>query len=266
MPGPLPGMDPYLEHPAGWPGLHNRLITALADHLAPAVAPHFFVNIEERVYVTSLTGDEGRERLVPDVFVVRSPHPAATPPLGAAELTITPATEIEELLDEEVHDLYLEIVDAELRQVVTAIEVLSPANKVRGARGYETMRAKQKTLSQGGANILEIDLLRAGERPPSLVGQGDYVVSLRKPGSTTLFAWFWNIRDPMPTVGVPLKLPFADVPLPLQSLFNAVYDRAFYALSINYTQPVPYPPLRLADAAWVERTLQAWREGQADQA
>jgi hypothetical protein len=30
MPSPFPGMDPYLEHPAVFPGLHSRLITALS--------------------------------------------------------------------------------------------------------------------------------------------------------------------------------------------------------------------------------------------
>lgn len=260
MPGPFPGMDPYLEKSAGWLGVHNRLIASIADHLAQAVAPHFFVNTEERVYVTSLTGDEGREKLVPDVFLIKSPRLAPASVLATNQLTIAPVLEIEELLDEEVHDLYLEIVDAETREVVTAIEVLSPANKVRGARGYEVMQAKQKTLLQGGANSVEIDLLRAGERAPSLVGKGDYAVSIRKPGSTSRFAWFWNLRDPMPVVGIPLRAPFADVPLPLQSIFSAMYDRAYYALSLDYTKPVPYPPLSPADAAWVERTLQAWRD------
>ena len=27
MPSPFPGMDPYLEHPALWPSVHQGLIT-----------------------------------------------------------------------------------------------------------------------------------------------------------------------------------------------------------------------------------------------
>ncbi len=262
MPGPFPGMDPYLETAAGWLGIHNRLIASIADYLAEAVAPHFFVRTEERVYVTSLTDDKGRETLIPDVFLIKSPRPVAIPAAATTDITIAPVVEIEELFDEEVHDLYLEIVDAKSREVITAIEVLSPANKVRGARGYEAMRAKQKTLLQGGASVLEIDFLRAGERPPSLTGQSDYVVSLRKPDTSSRFAWLWNLRDPIPVVGVPLRPPFADVPLPLQSIFSAMYDRAYFAISVDYTEPVPYPPLSLADAAWVERTLLAWRDSQ----
>ena len=32
---PFPGMDPWLENPALWPDVHSRLITSIADELAP---------------------------------------------------------------------------------------------------------------------------------------------------------------------------------------------------------------------------------------
>jgi hypothetical protein len=31
MPSPFPGINPYLEHPELWPGVHHRLIVAIAD-------------------------------------------------------------------------------------------------------------------------------------------------------------------------------------------------------------------------------------------
>lgn len=33
MPSPFPGMDPFLEHPAIFPGLHERLIAYLSESL-----------------------------------------------------------------------------------------------------------------------------------------------------------------------------------------------------------------------------------------
>ena len=36
---PFPGMDPWLEHPALWPDVHNSLITAIRDELVPRIAP-----------------------------------------------------------------------------------------------------------------------------------------------------------------------------------------------------------------------------------
>jgi len=52
MDSPFPGMDPYLEEPSGWPGVHHRLISVLSDALTEQVAPHYTVSIEERVYIT----------------------------------------------------------------------------------------------------------------------------------------------------------------------------------------------------------------------
>ena len=53
MPSPFPGMDPYLEHPALWPDVHQRLIVALADALGPPLRPRYRVAVDERVYVRS---------------------------------------------------------------------------------------------------------------------------------------------------------------------------------------------------------------------
>ena len=37
MSSPFPGMNPYLENPAYWSEVHNRLIVNLADSLAPLI-------------------------------------------------------------------------------------------------------------------------------------------------------------------------------------------------------------------------------------
>src|SRR5207249_10855060 len=49
MPPPFPGMDPYLEHPALWPGVHNRLIAAVDEDLSARLLPRYYVEVEERV-------------------------------------------------------------------------------------------------------------------------------------------------------------------------------------------------------------------------
>jgi len=36
MPSPFPGMDPYLEHPALWPDVHNAWIAELRRRLGPS--------------------------------------------------------------------------------------------------------------------------------------------------------------------------------------------------------------------------------------
>jgi hypothetical protein len=42
-------MDPYLEHHALWLAVHNRLVTAIADTLAPLLAPRYYIGMESRM-------------------------------------------------------------------------------------------------------------------------------------------------------------------------------------------------------------------------
>ena len=77
MTNPFPGMNPYLEHPSLWAGIHHRLITAIANDLGPKLRPKYIVAIEERVYevnedVNLLVG-------VPDISVQNSPSGAQSP-------------------------------------------------------------------------------------------------------------------------------------------------------------------------------------------
>jgi hypothetical protein len=49
MPSPFPGMDPYLEARTVWPGLHQRLITYIAEALHLQLRPKYVATIGERV-------------------------------------------------------------------------------------------------------------------------------------------------------------------------------------------------------------------------
>src|SRR5918911_963129 len=72
----FPGMDPYLEEPALWPGVHAALIVYARDHLQPQVRPRYIAAIEERVYL------EGPDRpIIPDVRLQQ--HRPAAPGPGA---------------------------------------------------------------------------------------------------------------------------------------------------------------------------------------
>ncbi len=54
METPFPGMDPYLEHPALWPGVQTRLIVALANQLGPKIRPRYVASVEDRVFTENL--------------------------------------------------------------------------------------------------------------------------------------------------------------------------------------------------------------------
>ncbi len=169
---PFPGMDPYLEEPSLWGGVHTRLMTAIADDLADRLAPHFFVGLEERVYVV---GDgDARRPVVPDVYLASR----ASPPGTGATTTATPPTLVRPLQPVERRERYVEVRDPASRRVITTIEVLSPVNKTPGAEGRERFLGKRATLMAADVNWIEIDLLRAGQRPPEVAGQSDYYALL----------------------------------------------------------------------------------------
>ena len=61
----------------------------------------------------------------------------------------------------------------------------------------------------------------------------------------------WTIRDPLPTIPIPLKAPDPDIPLDLAAIFATVYDRARCERSIDYAAPLDLP-LSPEDRAWAE--------------
>ncbi len=257
MPGPFPGMDPFLEDAAGWAGFRTRLVTAIGDALAAALTPRYHVHIEERVYLTDPDDDPGYATFVPDAILSRSPSDVeASTSTGAR---ITAPVVISEFLDDEVHDPYLEIRDARSNQIVTAIEVLSPANKVSGSRGREALDAKRRQVLEAGASWLEIDLLRGGTRSARVAGRSDYCVLVLRPGRRGALAWLFGIRDPLPVVSVPLPLPDEGVAPDLALVVTGCYERGRYADTVDYGRAVPPPPLGIDDASWVQERVHAWR-------
>lgn len=134
MRSPFPGMDPYLEAPTCWAGVHHRLLSAIADTLGDALAPAFIIAVEERVYIATPDDLLKLPWLQPNVFLVRASDHAST---NAFSTVITPPLVIEPLEEEEVREHYLEILDTETRAVVATIEVLSPTNKAAGTSGRE---------------------------------------------------------------------------------------------------------------------------------
>ena len=51
MAGPFPGMDPYLEDPVLWPGVHQGLITGIRNTLNQLLPPGYIADMGERIYV-----------------------------------------------------------------------------------------------------------------------------------------------------------------------------------------------------------------------
>ncbi len=262
MPSPFPGMDPWLEHPALWPDVHRNLISVFQELLTPQVAPDFYVRGEERVYITGLSTP-----IEPDVFVVVQQRRTALAEAGGLPgRPAQPSAPVEfplTSLEGEVHERYLEIREQRTHRVVTVIELLSPANKVRGAPRFEQFARKRAEVLNSDAHWIEIDLLRSGTRWDLAPGPSDYCVILsrverRREEPPTGEAWLINMRDRLPTIAVPLRPPYPDVVLDLQQALDLVYDRAGYRYSVDYTQ-LTEPHLSASDEAWTRSVLRQAR-------
>jgi hypothetical protein len=251
MRSPFPGMDPYLEHPALWPDVHNSLITAIADVLAPQLAPDYYVGVERRAYL--LKPDDvvfvGR----PDIAVI--PHQPVIPRklLPLAEVNVL---EVEVPLNDEVSENFLEIHEVTTGKLVTVLELLSPVNKlhVEGRREYEE---KRDYIFKSRTNLVEIDFLRAGT-PMPIIGkqvQSDYRILVsrgwQRPRAQL---YYFNLRQPIPSFALPLQQGEVEPFLNLGTILHTLYERRRFDLRLDYTQP-PVPPLPKEDVAWAKQLL-----------
>ena len=251
MPSPFPGMDPYIESWI-WGDFHARLIPALCDRLNPSLPKRYIASTE--LFVWRVDNSEEERLLIggPDIHV-KDQKPAAA---GATVATVcAPITTI--LPGIVRQQRYLKIVDPEERRVVTVIEVLRPANKTTGDNG-RAYRLKREEYIANGINLVEIDLLRAGQRPP--LGDpappiSDYYVLLHRGSEGPRFGiWPVSIRDPLPPVPVPLDPDVPDAVFDLRTCIDHVYDFGRYAEQLDYAKP-PKPPLREPDATWARELL-----------
>ncbi len=64
---------------------------------------------------------------------------------------------------EEVKERYLEVRETKTDAVITVIEILSPKNKRKG-KGRSVYEQKRHSILGSMSNLVEIDLLRAGDR------------------------------------------------------------------------------------------------------
>jgi len=257
MPTPFPGMDPYLEGRGLWEEVHTNLIVEIQHFLAPLVRPHYRVAVERHTYITLLPFDDSLSVGKPDVLVI-SPreHERQAMPVATATVTATVEPLVAELpMSEEIRPRYLEIRHVKTNEVVTVIEILSPANKIsyEGRKKYLNKRLK---VLESLTNLVEIDLLREGQPLPMRIsGQNDYRIlisrSLHRPQADV---YLFGVRDLIPDVPIPLRPGEEEPPLRLNQILHRLYDEAGYDLAIDYRQP-PEPPLSDEDAEWARQLL-----------
>jgi len=82
-----------------------------------------------------------------------------------------------------------------------------------------------------------------------------YVILSRRPRRPLADVWRIGLRQPLPTIPIPLSDGEADVLMDLQWVFNEVYDRAGYGVMLDYALPVE-PPVDADDTSWIQAVLE----------
>jgi hypothetical protein len=258
MPSPFPGMDPYLEDPTLWPDVHGRLINAASELLLSQLRPRYFVQIDERLYLAN-DNDDAREVIVPDIRI-RKVNPG--PSRGGTAVLAAPGFQLGYSFEFDVHESYLKLVDRESNNVITVIEILSPANKVRNSVGRRDYESKRNDVLSGGTHFVEIDLLREGTplaaQPPLLSGVYEYMAQAWRfaKGELKPTRWVWpmSIMEPLKPIPIPVKPQDPDAVLDLQRMLEMAYERAGYELRVNYHK-APRPPLTGELSDWASSIL-----------
>jgi len=255
MPSPFPGMDPYLEGNL-WTSFHFSFTAEIVRQLAPQLGPkylalpveRFVLDVPEGVAVTTA-------EIYPDAAVV-----GLAPASAGVQAVAPPAPlRLATVMPSRVPHVSLEIRDVENRELVTAIELLSPTNK-RG-EGRREYLAKRSNILLSMAHLLEIDLLRQGQRVPmqQRLPAAPYFVFLSRSETRPLIdVWPIQLSEALPTVPVPLLAGDADISLDLQLAFTAVYDLIGYSKALDYTR-LPDAPLEGEAAAWAAERVRAVR-------
>jgi len=258
MASPFPGMNPYLE---GYlcTDAHQSLAGQIKRQLSPLLRPRYVARLAV-YFLNDLAPAHEVGIVYPDVEVVQ---PQQEPPVEAAgqlaataTMAITPpALILPATVPVEARVVSVHILDVAKNELVTSIEILSPANKREpGLSAYQQKRAE---LLRAGVHLLEVDLIRRGSRAwsPEGLPATPYVALLTRAHRLETEGWPIGLRDPLPILPVPLRAPDPDAPLDLQTAWATICEESDYDRTLDYRQPPPEPALSNDDMAWLDALL-----------
>lgn len=255
MLSPFPGMNPYLEDPDIWPDFHTTLFVEVRAELNKRLPAGYMARLDRYVWVEEPESPTAALLGKPDAFVTEefetgSEGIEAATGITACVRLVRPAIKHE-------GNRYLKIVDAKNRRVVTVIEVLSPSNKRPGS-DRDAYLAKRDEYLGLDVNLVEIDLLRQGERPTwgdPPPERADYsALVFRATEFPAAAYWPISVRERLPVIAIPLARESAPVALPLQDCFDRAVSAGRYEEEIDYSLP-PDPPFSGEVTAWVKQRI-----------
>ncbi|QEH34948.1 hypothetical protein OJF2_34930 [Aquisphaera giovannonii] len=259
MAGPFPGMDPYIEAQIDWEDFHNNLISEMRTSLSKRLPGDYVARSDTRIEVIDV-GEDSTRIYKPDVLLAHrrgsvAPQRSASPEIGESVAILEPwQAEVTARDPEEVRTAFLEIRRLPDLELVTVVEVLSPSNKAGLSR--QDYMDKRQDLYERKINLVEIDLLLGGHRvpmKPPLRGADYFAVVARGATLPQAQVYGWTVRDPLPTLPIPLKAPAADLSIHLGELASRVYENGLYDRTLRYDLPLPREwHIRPEDREWAQ--------------
>lgn len=252
MTNPFPGFNPFLEAPAFWSDFHSRFINYWCEAIADLLPDQYEASISERVYLIEHDPDI-RKLISPDVsisaeeFSLRAPAPKNVATLEPTTLPLV-------VLDGP-RETFIEIIHRPDRALVTSVELLSPANKQPPGR-VEYLAKRRAILSQQ-VHLVELDLLRAGQRVPfakPLPPADYYYIVSRFEQRPDCQVYSWQMSHELPTLPIPLRDPDPDILVSLADVFRTAYERGRFGRRIDYTSPLA-GDLSNSEKQWLQHQI-----------
>ncbi|MFZ4767409.1 MAG: DUF4058 family protein [Roseimicrobium sp.] len=255
---PFPGMNPYLEE--HWTDVHPRLIIHASAQLQQQMPPSLVVRVEQDIRVDEEDSGTSRKRL--DVTIHEDNWGVTDAPADEDKATVAVAEPVRITMSRPERRRI--VIKDKHGRVITAIKLLSPANKT----GYDAVMYAEKRgqLIDAKVNLVEIDLVRRGGLAACLFDNEPFMDSLGwtslPPYAVTVMAGddhsgfsFYPIRlqEALPAFHVPLRSMDRPAVLELQPLINQCYREGAYWRT-DYTRPAD-PPLHGEHADWADSLL-----------
>ena len=119
---------------------------------------------------------------------------------------------------------------------------------------------KLRHLLQTPANVVELDLLRRGRRlqlSKPLPADDYYAFVSRGDRRPSCDVYHWSVRDPLPTLPIPLRPTEPDILIELDKPFRVAFTRGQYGRFIDYSKAPPRPAMSAEDSEWMTGVLKA---------
>lgn len=230
MSNPFPGIHPFLESQGFWPDFHATFLNYLREAVSDRLPEDYEARLDERVQLSSGEPGEPGRLIRPDLAITQQPGRRGA---GSTTLLLEPES-IETLIVDDERVPFLKILHRPDRNLITVVELLSPANKEEPSR--RDYISRRNAILQQPVHLVELDFLKAGQRLPmkrapraadfhAVVGRHE-----TRPDS---LVYSWTVRDPLPSLPIPLKGDDPDVVVPLGEVYAIAFDRGRYQRSID---------------------------------